>query len=235
MFSRSSSAAAGALLALIVALTACGQSETAAEHMQEHFARVEAVRDAIIEGDLEATKEPASWLAGHEAMEGVPDGWEQHVTQMQRTAQMVVDAEDIETAASATAAMGGICGGCHQGLDEGAQFTIVVVPSEESGVVAHMLRHEWAADRLWEGLIGPSEESWTAGSEALGEAALDPEDAPDEVGVLAQRVHELGTEATETLGFNDRAAVYGQLITTCAQCHIMMEAGPGTRSELAGR
>jgi hypothetical protein len=221
------------LLVALTALLACAQPETPADHMQEHFAQVEAVRDALIAGDLSAAKEPASWLAGHEAMEGIPTGWEQHVAQMQRTAQLVVDAEAIEVAATATGEMGGICGGCHQGLDEGAQFTIVVVPAEESGVVAHMLRHEWAVDRLWEGLIGPSDESWAAGAAALGEAALEPQDTPEEVGVLARRVHELGAEAVETFGFTDRAVLYGQLLTTCARCHELMEAGPGTRMHTA--
>lgn len=219
---------------VVSGLAACGNQESPADHMQEHFAHVDAVRNAIISGDLEAAKAPAEWLAGHEAMEGIPTGWEQHVEQMRRSARMVVDAPDLATAANATAEMAGICGGCHQGLDEGAQFTIVVVPSEESGVVSHMLRHEWAADRLWEGLIGPSDESWSVGAAALGEAALAPMDTPEEVGVLAQRVHELGKTANQTTGFRDRAALYGELITTCAECHRLMDAGPGTREREAG-
>lgn len=222
-------------VAMMTVLAACTrQQETPAEHMQQHFARVERVRDAVVAGDLDATREPARWLAGHDVMEGIPTGWEQHVTQMRRLAQVVVDARDLATAASATADMGGLCGGCHQSLDEGAQFTIVVVPSEESGVVAHMLRHEWAADRLWEGLIGPSDEAWRVGAEALGEAALDPQDTPEEVTVLARRVHELGAQAVETFGFSDRATLYGQLIASCARCHELMEAGPGTRRGLPG-
>jgi hypothetical protein len=219
----------------LAAIAACArQPETPAEHMQEHFAHVERVRDAVMAGDLDAARRPAEWLAGHEVMDGIPTGWEQHVTQMRRLAQMVVDAQDFAAAASATADMGGLCGGCHQSLDEGAQFTIVVVPSEESGVIAHMLRHEWAADRLWEGLIGPSDESWRVGAEALGEAALEPQDTPEEVGVLARQVHELGAQAAETFGFTDRAALYGRLITSCARCHELMEAGPGTRTGLPG-
>jgi len=202
--------------------------------MQEHFARVEQVRDAIVAGDLDAAREPAEWLASHEVMEGIPTGWEQHVTQMRRLARRIVDASEFATAAAATADMGGLCGGCHQSLDEGAQFTIVAVPSEESGVVAHMLRHEWAADRLWEGLIGPSDESWRVGAEALAEAALQPQDTPEEVGVLARQVHELGAQAAETFGFTDRAVLYGRLIGTCARCHELMEAGPGTRAGLPG-
>jgi cytochrome c553 len=225
----------GAAACALALVSGCApEPGTRADHMQEHFAQVDAVRDAIISGDLEATREPAEWLAGHESMEGIPEGWGQHVTQMQRSAQTVVAADDIAVAAAATADMAGICGACHQGLDEGAQFTIVVVPSEESGVVAHMLRHEWAVDRMWEGLIGPSDEAWDAGANALGEAALEPQDTPEEVGVLAARVHELGGEAVETTGFSARASLYGQLLTTCAECHQLMEAGPGTRLELAG-
>lgn len=231
MLSRYCRVIAGTPMVLAVAITtACSQPETPADHMQEHFAQVDAVRDALISGDLAAAQEAAQWVAGHEAMEGIPAGWEQHVTQMQRAAATVTQTDDLAAAAEATANMAGICGGCHMGLDEGAQFTIVLVPSEESGVVAHMLRHEWAADRLWEGLIGPSDEAWSAGAAALGEAALEPEESPDEVGTLARQVHELGAEASETLGFTARAALYGKLITTCAQCHTLMNAGPGDRA-----
>ena len=232
-------ASAGVCLLALTAALACNQgetpqAETPAEHMQEHFAQVDAVRDALIAGDLAGSKEAADWLASHEVMDGIPEVWEQHVTQMQQAAATVVGAEDLATAAEATANMAGICGGCHMGLDEGAQFTVVVVPSEESGVVAHMLRHEWAADRMWEGLIGPSDDSWAAGAGALGEAALEPEGAPAEVGELAEQVHQLGAEALVTSGFTSRAALYGKLMITCAQCHQAMDAGPSAGADAGG-
>jgi cytochrome c553 len=217
----------------LVLLAACSQPETTTDHMQEHFTQVEATRAAVISGDLDAAREPARWLARHEATQGVPEGWGQHVVQMQLAAQRIVDANEIAPAAAATAEMGAICGGCHQGMDEGAQFTFVAPPPQEAGVVAHMLRHQWAAQRLWEGLVGPSEEAWSRGVAALAEAPLQPTESPEEVGELASRVHELGTQAGEATGFIDRAKVYGDLLATCAQCHRQMDAGPGTRVRAA--
>jgi len=221
------------MLGGLVLLTACSQPETMADHMQEHFAQVEATRLAVISGDLDAAREPARWLARHEVTEGIPEGWQQHVVQMQLAAQRVVEASEVAPAAAATAEMGAICGGCHQGMDEGAQFTFVVPPPEEPGVVAHMLRHQWAAERLWEGLVGPSEEAWTRGVAVLAEAPLQPTESPEEVEQLASRVHQLGVQAGEVTGFIDRAKVYGDLLATCAQCHRLMDAGPGTRSQAA--
>ncbi len=218
----------------LVLLAACNQPETIVDHMREHFAQVEATRLAVIGGDLDAARERARWLARHEATEGISEGWEQHVMQMQLAAQRVVEASEVAAAAAATAEMGAICGGCHQGMDEGAQFTFVAPPPEEAGVVAHMLRHQWAAERLWEGLVGPSDEAWARGVAALSEAPLQPTESPEEVETLASRVHELGARAGEVTGFIDRAKVYGDLLTTCAQCHRLMDAGPGTRSRTPG-
>lgn len=215
-------------------LAACNQPETINDHMQEHFTQIEATRAAVISGDIDAAREAARWLARHEATQGIPEGWGQHIVQMQLAAQRVVDANEIAPAAAATAEMGAICGGCHQGMDEGAQFTFVAPPPQEVGVVAHMLRHQWAAQRLWEGLVGPSEEAWSRGVAALAEAPLQPTESPEQMGALASRIHELGTQAGEATGFIDRAAVYGDLLATCAQCHRQMDAGPGTRLRAGG-
>ena len=53
-------------LTSVLAFVACSQTETTADHMEKHFDEVDAVKTAIIAGDVEAAREPAQWLASHE-------------------------------------------------------------------------------------------------------------------------------------------------------------------------
>jgi len=88
-----------------------------------------------------------------------------------------------------------------------------------------MYRHMWAADRLWEGLTGPSDEAWRAGAQALVRA---PEQAPRTQPPLPPRfvsalrqVRELGQRALEADSLADRANVYGVFLASCASCHAL--------------
>jgi hypothetical protein len=212
----------------IVALGGCGEPETVVDHMQRHFADVTAVQMAVIAGDLAALREPAEWLAGHEAVEGLPGEWAPYVAAMQAAAQRAADAGTITAAAAATGEMGLACGGCHRALDEGGQFTYVD-PPEEPGTVGHMQRHKWAVDRMWEGLIAASDTEWMMGVDGLAEAALRPAGAAEDLAELAERVHALGAQAGEVADVRGRALVYGQILATCADCHQRAGRGPASR------
>ena len=104
-------------------------------------------------------------------------------------------------------------------------------PPAWSDMESHMQRHQWAIDRLWEGLIGPSDAAWSRGIRMLAEAPLhgteatwdEPAAAGDE---LARRVHELGREAATALLPPARAAVYGEVLGVCADCHTRTGGGP---------
>ena len=45
--------------------------------------------------------------------------------------------------------------------------------------------------------------------------------APDAALALGEKVHELGQEGLSKMNRVDRAHLYGQLISTCAQCHAL--------------
>lgn len=93
-----------------------------------------------------------------------------------------------------------------------------------------MQRHQWAADRLWEGLIGPSDAAWSRGIRMLAEAPLhgtEPSwDTASDGDELARRVHELGSEAASALLPHARATVYGEMLGLCADCHTRTGGGP---------
>lgn len=210
----------------LLALGACRGEQSVAEHMREHFTQVAAIHDAVIRGDLEAVVEPATWLARHRPADSLPTGWESYVADMTLAAQRALQATTLEDAAKATAAMGLACGNCHQASAQGPRFTLGAEITTERGVAAHMQRHQWAADRMWEGLVGPSDTSWVWGAATLREAALRPQGQPERIEELAKLVHELGAQAEGIDEPAARASLYGDLLRTCAECHAALGRGP---------
>lgn len=192
-------------------------------HMFEHFARATLIQTAVINGKLEDAKQHAEWLALHVPHAELPTGWEPFVDRMQATAGDISAANSLIVAADATADLAGICGECHQAL----AFTMKLDSSSHApmgnSVPSRMARHLWAADRLWEGLIGPNEEAWIAGAEALAEAPLRGDDIRSEgastADYLADRVNGLGADARRTARHSARVRLYGHLLSTCAECH----------------
>jgi hypothetical protein len=199
-------------------------AETVGDHMKEHFTQVKGAQEAVIRGDLEELKTATQWMADHEAAEGLPDGWEPYVTEMKNAAQAAGAAADLDAAAAAVATMGKACGACHQNMGTKPVFTISSPPPEDTGTVPHMVGHMWAADRMWEGLITPSDESWNNGTGVLAGAplhgkALTGEEPKEDIDALAKQVHELATKGSEALDLDARAEIYGQFLATCAKCH----------------
>jgi cytochrome c553 len=201
------------------------------EHMAEHFDQVSDIHSAVIRGDLEAIKEPAQWMAEHKLEGGVPDGWGPHLAEMRNAASLAVEATDIATASAAVSAMAKSCGDCHQAMNAVPEFVVGSAPQGEEGVVPHMIGHMWAADRMWEGLIIPSDESWANGVEVLAGAPLHSQDVSEEaehkeaLDTLTKQVHELARQGGEMDDIGARAELYGQFLATCAECHQMLGKG----------
>ena len=91
---------------------------------------------------------------------------------------------------------------------------------------ARMARHQWAAQRLREGMIVPSDERWMLGANAVSVAPPEPvpvegaEAINPEVLELREQIYEIGAVAAKTEGLDARATVYGDYLTTCAGCHL---------------
>lgn len=228
---------------LVTGVAACGDrgdtaEETAAEeamqaqHMQEHFSYAVALRDAVIGGDLAATEEPATWMSEHEMAGGLPEGWEPYVAEMRTAAGAAAAATELEAAASAAGMMAAQCGACHQA--EGATMAVSIgqPPAAEPGTAAHMARHQWAMQRLWEGLVTPSDAAWTAGLQVLADEPLaagsfsDDPQLQEELAGLANRIHSLAADAGGAADLSARGQVYGQMLATCAPCHSRVGGTP---------
>jgi hypothetical protein len=197
--------------------------------MQDHFTWAGAMKAAVIAGKLEGVTGPAKKLVTSDFGKDLPADWQAQLGPMKAAAKLAAEANDIQGASLAFGHVGAACGACHAKLG-GPQLELGKPPGEASGAQAHMQRHVWAADRMWEGLMAPSDDAWKAGSEALIQAPLSKEElagdqsVPDEIAKLAKSVHELGPKGRELTDPSARADLYGEFLATCADCHGTLEA-----------
>jgi mono/diheme cytochrome c family protein len=197
--------------------------------MQSHFSIVGQVRAALTQGELNAARNPARQLADHPEHEDMPQGVESPLEDVRAFARSVARSTSVSDAARCTAEIGAACGRCHDAAGMGPAVADWVMPPAGAASGTHMLRHAWAADRLWDGLITPSDRLWEAGAIALTE---DPIFRPSDTGgqeanVLAREIHDLGTEARRLEDVNQRAGIYGRILDTCARCHGLLDINPG--------
>ena len=83
------------------------------DHMHAHAEQLDELMFALADGDLEAAMTPAFWLSRHDAVEGIPEQWQQYVTGMREGAAAVEAASDLETAKAAAESISASCQGCH--------------------------------------------------------------------------------------------------------------------------
>ena len=202
------------------------------EAMQDHFKAVVLVRDALIAGNVDLTKWNASWIAERQPSPAI-QSWSLYVDHLRERALAIVAGKTLDDVAHATASLGVECGNCHAA--NRVSLTIPRVDQRESasGTRPHMLRHQWAAEQMWIGLVTPSEATWNAGVAELAEAPLGQENILPNASVtpaivqLAADVHAIGGEGARATTWEERAALYGRLVTTCASCHSVLPRAGG--------
>ena len=227
-----------ALLTIVFRPTAAqvivGEDRSAvADHMHEHLTRISTIKSAIIAGELENVAEAATWLADHETAADLRPEFEPYIILMRSHARHVIEAEDLASAAESVSEMAKTCGNCHLVNDVKMQFGYDRRPREDlEDVITHMQRHQWATDRLWEGIIGPSDTAWNRGADMLIDAPLLPSavasatDNVEEIARIARRIHALGGIGTETKTPDARSELYAELLGLCASCHTLLGRGP---------
>jgi cytochrome c553 len=202
-----------------------------AEHMHEHLDQVGAIKAAVIAGRLEDVREPANWLATHEEPARLPS-----VEEMRRYAARAAAAENLVAAAAAVSEIARTCGDCHLASGVAVLMGYSAPPSrDEQSLTTQMQRHLWAADRMWAGLIGPSDAAWKQGASILAEVKLAASDIvvegeqQTEITDLTRRARRLGTQASQAASVESRSVLYGEFLSLCATCHSLTGAGPAPR------
>lgn len=203
------------------------QTPTVAARMAEHFTSSAAMRSSLVKGDLAAFHAAAANLADKELSANLSDTWKPHLDAMRAAARRAKEAKSTETGARALADVGRACAGCHSKLG-GPKLEVGSPPAPASGAKPHMARHDWAADRMWEGLMAPSQESWSRGAAIFAEAPLGllaltgPKSVSADVDELARHAHVIGQQARAATDTDARTRAVGDLYATCAGCHAKL-------------
>jgi len=221
-------------LAAISALSytaAAADDANVTEHMHKHHDAMIAIQQAIIAGSFADTRESAQWLLDHEQPAGLPAAGSEFVVAMREAADGVLNAENLEAAAEATSQMGHACGNCHLATQVMVEFDEADNPSDEIKDKPHMQRHQWAADRMWEGLIGPSDQAWSRGANLLFESPIKPNvlnahGGGEEVIGMSRRIHQLAGNATVVSNPEEKVEIYAEFIANCGSCHAELSMGP---------
>lgn len=198
--------------------------------MAEHFAASARMRSALVAGDLDGFRSSADTL-DKELSANLNETWKQHLDAMRSAARTARDAKTIDAAAVALGDVGAACAACHEKLGP-PKMSVGAPPAPASGAKPHMDRHHWAADRLWDGLVGPSREAWSKGAEVLADAPLAPaaiagqKSVPPEVLDLAKRTHALASRARTANDDRARAKSVAEVYETCAGCHGKLGVAP---------
>jgi hypothetical protein len=216
---------------LLLALVGCSSfdatladsARAAHERMHERFDAARRMQLAIARSDLDAAKIEAATIESLDEPDFLPQ-WRPYVDSIRASAHQVQLANDTVAAARLSAELGRRCAQCHA-----ASSSRIVLPREDpprdrGKHGPQMASHQWAAARMWDGLIAPDEERWLQGARMLATARIDfiAEGGPHSVGLTdhASRMKSLASRAQVTASQHDRAALYGDLLATCARCHF---------------
>jgi cytochrome c553 len=222
----------GLLLLTAVVAGGCswsfGGSDRDVPEMHKNLSRTVDIQTGVVQGDLERAQKAASWLLDREETITFPAEAKVHEKDMLGYASQIVQAQDLEAVAYPAGRLAASCGSCHQASNRGPRFVIGSDSPTGESQEAQMIRHLWAADRMWEGLVGPSEEAWMAGAEAMAETqpalarAFRASTSPGESEDFLREVNLMAKEAMLAEGQQARADVYGRMLTTCHRCHSPM-------------
>lgn len=207
------------------------QDKALLDQMHSNYDAALAIKSAIIAGSLEGARGPAQQLAGQSRPADLLDQWADYDDAMKAAARDVAAATDLLAAAEATSRLGLACGDCHVANEVTIEFDSVDRPSDKERARPHMERHQWAADRMWEGLIGPSAVAWRRGGNLLFESPLHPEDMGAEDGdeaiiTMSRRIHQLAGNATVVSEPAEKGEIYAEFLANCAACHTELSEGP---------
>ncbi|MBL0220367.1 MAG: hypothetical protein IPQ07_41670 [Myxococcales bacterium] len=190
--------------------------------MWAHFEAAAELQRAIAQGRLADARELATWLATKA---------EPRTPELIGAALRIQEAPDLKTAAALTGALAGACGSCHEASKAAPVFVIPREPADGPSIETQMQRHQWAAARLWEGVIGPNDDAWFFGVQAMENAKIDlrwttkAAPPPEAVG-FAEELRGLAARAPNVEGRAARAEFYGTMLHTCASCHAILRSPP---------
>jgi cytochrome c553 len=195
--------------------------------MERHYEATILSHDALIQGDLETMRKQLARLARQKLPANAPQGWSPFHARLQEAARSgASNITTLQEAGSVMAEVAEACGACHAAQKVENIYYWPAPPEDEKSLKSTMHTHQWASERLWEGVTGPFAEAWPRGASALAEGRIFKGEGDEVKASLRARedeLREMGRSAMAASGLHARALAYGRLLTRCAACH--REAG----------
>lgn len=196
-----------------------------AESMHERFAWASAIQEMTIRGDVAEARSLAQEFAARLPAPGepAPAEWQPHLDALRGELEGLGHADDLRDAGASVARLGLLCGRCH--ADVGAHLDLPQLPAPRQGgsVQDAMHDHQWAVDRMWEGLIGPADERWIQGTTRFVAIPGCEATGDGDGQALCKHAQSLARRGMVTRSPEGRATIYGRLLATCAGCHARPE------------
>jgi cytochrome c553 len=196
--------------------------------MEAHYGAVILAHDALLQGNLEQFRSQLALVPEQELPPTSPEEWIPLHQRLQAAAREGAKASDLAPAANALASVTLACGVCHAALDTGPVYPAPAPADGADAVKTAMLDHQWVSERLWEGVTGPWDNAWERGADALSVVRIFGDDnravsLSSDLLRREQELREIGEEAKTTTALDERAALYGRLLSTCGECHQAAE------------
>lgn len=232
---RMARAAVAGLAAALAGATACSTGRPTASRadirMWIHFDQALELQLALVRGDLGRARDLAGQLGETREVEGIPAGSEVFLRAVREHAATVESSRDPTGAANGAARLAGACGACHEEYDVGPIFDAAPAPPDPGA--NHMLEHVWGLDRLWEGLVVPSDERWQAGARILADHEVPMELLTPGTSQLGLELKALGLEASADRDLEARIRRLAEVLRTCTSCHSRSQLPTAPRSQAA--
>jgi cytochrome c553 len=181
--------------------------------MADHWRYATSIEAELVQGHLDVVRDLAMKLA-ELPPDAVSPALAPGLETLRARALALAASPDLAAAAVGTARLGATCAGCHTRLQQGPTPRARSLPPPQWTEGMGMVRHQWAADWMWVGLVSASQEAWDRGAHDL--AALP---VPHGDPAAQAELQKLGREAEALQDPDARADVYAKILIRCAGCH----------------
>ncbi len=195
--------------------------------MESHYGAAILAHDALRQGDLERFRARIALASDQPLPASAPPHWRPFHALLQAAARRGVEADHLDAAADAFARVVLSCGSCHQALGMGPPYSSTTLDEGSGARETVRLDHEWATERLWEGIAGPRNDAWHRGADALAAREIFGQPRPglergEEFDRRARQLRELAEAARIARPPAERAALYGRMLASCGGCHQLI-------------
>jgi mono/diheme cytochrome c family protein len=200
------------------------------ERMHYQLEVATELRRAVILADLDNARALAKRIGDLPAPEGLPDAWTADFEALRAAGKMTAAAETPSEIARGVATVARACGGCHASQGVEPSFGPPEPPPNRDDLESEMRRYQWAIERMWEAMLGGSDERWSAGAQALqapSEKKLDERSTQTaEITSTMEAMHAIAEARGETDPVK-RLETLGVALSACVTCHTAVGLARG--------